>query len=152
MSRALAAEAFGGKTVLGPSGESMLRTFDLHTHQRDEMVNITDTVAKALAESGRDEGVLTVYVPHTTAAVTVNENADPDVVHDVLGALEKAVPWSQGHFRHDEGNSAAHTKSSLIGCSVSIPFQRGRMALGTWQAVYFCEFDGPRARRFCVSV
>jgi secondary thiamine-phosphate synthase enzyme len=91
-------------------------------------------------------------VPHTTAGVTINENADPDVVHDVLGALDLAVPWQQDFYRHDEGNSAAHTKSSMVGCSATVPIRAGRLMLGTWQAIYFCEFDGPRTRQVIVTV
>ncbi len=126
-------------------------TFDIQTHHRDEMIDITDQVGKALANSGLKEGVLTVFVPHTTAAVTVNENADPDVVHDVLLALDRAVPHDLDGFRHSEGNSAAHAKSSLVGCSISIPVSGGKMQLGTWQGIYFCEFDGPRRRKFVVT-
>src|SRR5512146_2549814 len=100
---------------------------------------------------GLKDGVVTVFVPHTTAAVTINENADPDVVHDVLLALDRAVPHDMAGFRHSEGNSAAHTKSSLVGCSISIPVSGGRMQLGTWQGIYFCEFDGPRRREFLVT-
>ncbi|HUU57920.1 MAG TPA: secondary thiamine-phosphate synthase enzyme YjbQ [Phycisphaerae bacterium] len=127
-------------------------TFDVRTHGRDEFIDITRRVADAVREAGVAEGVVTVYVPHTTAGVTINENADPDVVHDVLAALDQAVPWRQGFYEHGEGNSAAHVKSSLVGCSTTIPIQGGRMMLGTWQGVYFCEFDGPRTRRTVVTV
>lgn len=130
----------------------MCKTINIRTQGRDEMVNITGMVQKELEASGVAEGLITVFVPHTTAGVTINENADPDVVHDVLKALDVAVPWSQNFFRHDEGNSAAHTKSSMVGCSVSIPVSNGRMTLGTWQAIYFCEFDGPRTRKAVISV
>jgi secondary thiamine-phosphate synthase enzyme len=109
-------------------------------------------VQQAVDKAGVKEGAATVWVPHTTAGVTVNENADPDVAHDVLEALERAVPWQQDFYKHDEGNSAAHVKSSLVGCSTTIPITGGRMALGTWQAVYFCEFDGPRRRRVYIEV
>jgi secondary thiamine-phosphate synthase enzyme len=127
-------------------------TFDVKTHKRDEMVDITARVAAAVADCGVVEGAVTVYVPHTTAGVTINENADPDVVHDVLLALDKAVPWRQDFYEHSEGNSAAHVKSSLVGCSAMVPIRAGRMTLGTWQAVYFCEFDGPRTRQCIVTV
>jgi secondary thiamine-phosphate synthase enzyme len=130
----------------------MTKTFDIRTHSRSEMLDITDQVAAAIAEGGIQDGAATVWVPHTTAGVTINENADPDVVHDMLEALEQAVPWRQGFYEHGEGNSAAHVKSSMVGCSVTIPIARGRMTLGTWQAVYFCEFDGPRTRKFSVTV
>jgi len=116
------------------------------------MVDITGRVRQALEAAGISEGLVTVYVPHTTAGVTINENADPDVVHDILAALDQAVPWRQGFYHHGEGNSAAHVKSSIVGCSTAIPVAAGRMTLGTWQGVYFCEFDGPRTRRCIVTV
>lgn len=122
------------------------------TSSRAEMIDITDRLAQAVRRSGLAEGLVVVYVPHTTAGVTVNENADPDVVHDVLAALEAAVPWRAGFYRHGEGNSAAHVKSSLVGCSQTVPFADGQLTLGTWQAVYFCEFDGPRTRRAVIRV
>ena len=127
-------------------------TFNVRTSSRDQMLDITPRVAEAVREAGVTSGQATVYVPHTTAGVTINENADPDVVHDVLAALDNAVPWRQRFYEHGEGNSAAHVKSSLVGCSVTVPIVGGRMALGTWQAVFFCEFDGPRTRRVIVSI
>ncbi len=130
----------------------MCKTINIRTKSRDEMVNITGLVQQELESSGVVEGLITVFIPHTTAGVTINENADPNVVHDVLKAMDVAVPWSQSFFKHNEGNSAAHTKSSMVGCSVSIPVSKGRMTLGTWQAIYFCEFDGPRTRKAIVSV
>ena len=128
------------------------RTLEVRTHSRDEMIDITDLLQREIAESGVADGVVAVYAPHTTAGVTINENADPDVVHDVLAALDEAVPWRQGFYQHGEGNSAAHAKSSMVGCSTCIPVSGGRMMLGTWQAVYFCEFDRPRTRRVIVTV
>lgn len=116
------------------------------------MQDITSRVAQAVEDSQIGAGTVTVYVPHTTAGVTVNENADPDVVRDILSALEQAVPWRQSFYRHGEGNSAAHVKSSLVGCSAVLPVVGGRMALGTWQAIFFCEFDGPRTRKVVVTV
>jgi len=127
-------------------------SFDVCTRARDEFVDITERVANAVAQSGLADGTATVFVPHTTAGVTINENADPDVVHDVLESLNKIVPWREDFYEHSEGNSAAHVKSSLVGCSATIPVQDGRLMLGTWQAVYFCEFDGPRTRRVIVTV
>ena len=127
-------------------------SFDVRTGSRDQMLDITSHVARAVEDSQIGDGTVTVYVPHTTAGVTINENADPDVVHDVLAALGEAVPWRQGFYRHGEGNSAAHVKSSLVGCSTTVPITGGRMTLGTWQAVFFCEFDGPRTRRVIVTV
>ena len=126
--------------------------FDVRTPARNAMIDITAHVARALEESHTREGAVTVYVPHTTAGVTINENADPDVVHDVLAALDKAIPWREEFYRHNEGNSAAHVKSSLVGCWATVPIVDGRLALGTWQAIFFCEFDGPRTRQVIVSV
>ena len=127
-------------------------TFDVRTGSRDEMVDITPRVAEAIREAGVVSGQVTVYIPHTTAGVTINENADPDVIHDILAALDKAIPWRESFYQHGEGNSAAHVKSSMVGCSAAVPIVGGRMALGTWQSVFFCEFDGPRRRRVIVSV
>ena len=130
----------------------MLRQLQISTPSRDAMIDITREVAEVLADSGAHDGVVTVYVPHTTAGVTINENADPDVIHDVLAALDKAVPWRESFYRHSEGNSAAHVKSSMMGCSAAIPVVDGRMTLGTWQSIFFCEFDGPRTRKALVTV
>lgn len=126
--------------------------FDVKTRSRDEMLDITTQVQQAIDESGISDGVVTVYVPHTTAGVTINENADPDVIHDILAILDQAVPWRQSFYQHGEGNSAAHVKSSMVGCSAQVPLAGGKMTLGTWQSVFFCEFDGPRTRRCIVTV
>ena len=127
-------------------------TFDVQTTGRDQMIDLTPRLVEAIGEAGVVSGQVTVYIPHTTAGVTINENADPDVITDMLAALDKAVPWREGFYRHAEGNSAAHVKSSMVGCSALVPIVGGRMALGTWQSVFFCEFDGPRRRRVIVSV
>jgi len=127
-------------------------TIEVRTRGRDELVDITAQVAAAVRAAGVNDGHVTVYVPHTTAGVTINENADPDVPRDVLAALDAAVPWQQGFYRHTEGNSAAHVKSSMVGCSAVVPIAGGRMTLGTWQAVFFCEFDGPRSRHAIITV
>ena len=127
-------------------------TFEIETSARSEMIDVTRRIAHIIADSGVTNGHVTVYVPHTTAGVTINENADPDVIHDVLAALDQAVPWARGFYRHAEGNSAAHVKSSMMGCSISVPVVDGRMTLGTWQSVFFCEFDGPRTRKVHVQV
>lgn len=124
--------------------------FELRTSRREELVDVTARVAEAVRESGVREGWAVVYCPHTTAAMTVNENADPDVVTDVLDALRRLAPRDAG-WRHVEGNSDGHVKAALVGSSVTIPIAEGRLALGTWQAVYFCEFDGPRRRNVLVS-
>lgn len=110
-----------------------------------EFIDITDSVQKAVDEDHLDEGIVTVFIPHTTAGVTINENADPDVLRDLAVALDKAVPW-HGEYHHGEGNSAAHAKSSLVGCSLNVMIEKGRLQLGTWQGIFFCEFDGPRSR------
>ena len=125
--------------------------FEIRTPSRDAMLDITRQVADVLRHSGVSSGMVNVYVPHTTAGVTINENADPDVIHDVLKALDQAVPWSEGFHRHSEGNSAAHVKSSMMGCSLMVPVVDGRMIFGTWQSIFFCEFDGPRTRKVIVS-
>ncbi len=111
---------------------------------------ITSQVKQALLCSDVKNGICTVYTPHTTAAITINENADPDVVTDFLFALDKTFP-DRAEFRHIEGNSAAHLKASCVGESVNIPIHNGQLALGTWQGIYFCEFDGPRSRKFFVQ-
>jgi secondary thiamine-phosphate synthase enzyme len=116
------------------------------------MIDVTGQVQAAVREAGVDNGDVLVFCPHTTAAITINENADPDVVHDLLWALDEAVPRSNARFRHSEGNSDAHCKSSLVGCSEQVLIKDGSLVLGTWQALYFCEFDGPRSRRVIVQV
>lgn len=114
-------------------------------------VDVTMRVKQIVAQSGVEEGICVVYCPHTTAAITINENADPDVVRDLKLALEETFP-DRPEFRHAEGNSAAHLKSSCIGASEVIPISGGSMVLGTWQGIYFCEFDGPRHRRCYVQI
>ena len=125
-------------------------TVIVKTKARSEMVDITDKVC-ALLPSDMDEGMCVVYSTHTTAGITINENADPDVCSDIESFLDELVPWETLAFNHFEGNSAAHIKSSLVGFSQMIPVERGRLALGTWQGIYFCEFDGPRTRNVLVS-
>lgn len=127
-----------------------VHTFELDTSRRG-LHNITRSVGAAVAESGVRDGVAVVFCPHTTAAITINENADPDVVHDLLLGLDAAFP-DRPDFRHGEGNSAAHLKSSCVGASETVIVQDGRLLLGVWQGIYFCEFDGPRHRRFHVRV
>jgi secondary thiamine-phosphate synthase enzyme len=129
-----------------------MHTFTLTTRQRNELVEITAEVRQALRQSGVREGLCVVYCPHTTAAVTINENADPDVVHDMLLYLNRTVPQQQPGFRHGEGNSDSHIKASLVGPSVTLLVARGDLVLGRWQGVYFCEFDGPRTRTVHVQV
>ena len=128
-----------------------MQTFAVKTARRAQFVDITGHVRRAVAESGVRSGVCHVYVPHTTAGVTINENADPDVVTDMLAHLEKLVPQSPS-FRHAEGNSDAHIKASMMGFAASIPVEDGAVVLGRWQGVYFCEFDGPRNRNVQIQV
>jgi secondary thiamine-phosphate synthase enzyme len=128
-----------------------MQTFHLKSRQTTELIDITDQVRAAVAGSGVREGIALVYTPHTTAAITINENADPDVVTDLIKSLDKRVPWQDG-YRHREGNSAAHIKSSLVGVSESLVIAGGNLVLGTWQGVFFCEFDGPRQRTVQVKV
>ena len=125
--------------------------FTLQSSGRSQLIDITSRVREAVTASGIREGLCTIFIPHTTAAVTINENADPDVVRDFLYELDKIVPWQDG-YRHAEGNSAAHLKSSLIGVSKQVLIENGRLMLGTWQGIYFCEFDGPRTRRVLVRI
>lgn len=128
-----------------------MKITNISTKSRSEMLDITALVHKAVAENKINKGICVVFVPHTTAAVTINENADPDVPFDILASLEKMVPF-QAQYRHAEGNSAAHAKAALLGSSQIIPVENGRLALGTWQAVFFCEFDGPRSRKIFISI
>ena len=123
----------------------------VNTTKHTQMVNITDPVRRAVAESGVRDGICTVFVPHTTAAVTINENADPDVVRDLTAELGKLVPWEDG-YHHMEGNSAAHLKASMIGFSQQIIVEEGKLVLGTWQGIWFCEYDGPRSRSVYVKL
>jgi len=127
-----------------------MKEISLETHSRFEMIDITAAVQKAVRDGNIKEGGCLVYTPHTTAAITINENADPDVPRDILAALDRAIPLSAG-YRHAEGNSAAHVKSSLVGASEMIIIENGRLTLGTWQAIFFCEFDGPRTRKFMIK-
>jgi len=125
--------------------------FSVKTSARFEMIDITGRVAALVRESGIKEGVCHVFVPHTTAAVTINENADPDVPRDILTALDRIVPLSAG-YRHAEGNSAAHIKASLFGASETVLIDDGTLVLGTWQSLFLCEFDGPRTRKVLVKL
>ena len=118
---------------------------------RENFYDITQQVHEAVGKSGVSDGIAVVYCPHTTAGITINENADPDVVRDLLLGFDKAFP-DRAEFRHAEGNSAAHLKASTIGSSVTVIISGGRLVLGTWQGIYFCEFDPPRTRKFYVKV
>lgn len=128
-----------------------MKAFEVKTKSREELVDITDKVRQVVRSSQVKDGVCVVYVPHTTAAVTVNENADPSVRHDILMTLGKIVPDSLP-YSHSEGNSPAHVKASLLGCSVNIIIEGGELILGTWQGIFFGEFDGPRTRKVLVKI
>ena len=128
----------------------MLFEYKLST-PKENFYNITPQIREAVAKSGVISGIAVVYCPHTTAGITINENADPDVVHDLLIGLNKAFP-DRSEFRHDEGNSTAHLKASTMGSSATIIIESGKPLLGIWQGVYFCEFDPPRSRTFYVKV
>ena len=125
--------------------------YPVATSSRTELVKIDHLIEKAIEESGIKDGICTVFVPHTTAGVTINEGADPSVVSDILKELNKVIPFSD-NYAHMEGNSAAHIKSSLVGCSQSIIIEGGKPKLGTWQSVFFCEFDGPRRRKVWIKI
>ncbi len=127
-------------------------TFSISTKQRNQMIDITSQVRSFVSQSGISNGDVIVYCPHTTAAITINENADPSVPHDILLTLEELLPHHRPGYRHSEGNSDAHCKSSLLGCSEQILIKDKSLNLGTWQGVFFCEFDGPRSRRVIVQI
>ena len=123
-----------------------MQTITISTSSRTQFVDITSTIQNTLSELGINDGIITVFVPHTTAGITINENADPDVTADMELVLNRMIPWSAG-YAHMEGNTAAHVKASLIGNSAQIIVENGQLLLGTWQSIYFCEFDGPRTRK-----
>jgi len=125
---------------------------EVATTKAQELVDITKRVRAELKTSGIQNGILTVFAPHTNGAITINENTDPDVQTDILNALERAVPKGAKYYKHEEGNAHAHAKAAVVGFSESVPVQGGKLLLGTWQAIYFCEFDGPRNRKLTVAV
>ena len=129
-----------------------METFEIRTHERNCFVEITSQVSEVVHKHGLADGLCVVYCPHTTAAITINENADPDVVHDMLLWFDRTIPYRQPDFRHGEGNSDSHIKASLVGSSATVIVDKGKLVLGRWQGVYFCEFDGPRTRRVLVKV
>jgi secondary thiamine-phosphate synthase enzyme len=132
----------------------MVQTITVTTGERCQLVDVTAKVHRAVREAGLTSGYVICYVPHTTAGITIQENADPDVVHDFLWKLANLIPHDESPYRHSEGNSDAHIKASLIGASQVILVEEGSLVLGTWQGIYFCEFDGPRQRKLhirCVA-
>jgi secondary thiamine-phosphate synthase enzyme len=130
--------------------KNMMKKINVSTSRKCEFVDITSQVQDAVMTMGLADGVITVFIPHTTGGVTINENCDPDVLADMEQALDAAVPWSAG-YAHGEGNAAAHVKASMMGSSAQVIVEAGRLQLGTWQGIFFCEFDGPRSRKVWVS-
>ncbi|HOV34007.1 MAG TPA: secondary thiamine-phosphate synthase enzyme YjbQ [Candidatus Hydrogenedens sp.] len=128
-----------------------MKTFTITTSKRTEFVNLDSYVSEAIQESNVQNGIVCVYVPHTTAGITINENADPDVLHDLEQVLDKLIPW-HGNYQHAEGNSPAHVKASLMGSSIQVIIKDGTLVLGTWQSIFFCEFDGPRTRKVFIKI
>ncbi|MDQ0254961.1 secondary thiamine-phosphate synthase enzyme [Evansella vedderi] len=129
-----------------------MKKIRLQTRHRDEMIDVTSEVWSYVKETGILNGVVYIYCPHTTAGITINENADPDVKHDMLMRLDEVYPWEHPKYRHMEGNSASHLKASTVGASQMVIIEGGQLVLGTWQGIYFCEFDGPRKRNMIVKV
>lgn len=129
----------------------MVKALNIKSRAKTEFIDITDDVQQAVKESGVKDGICHVYVPHTTAGLTINEGADPSVKRDILTLLNRLIPF-EGDYQHMEGNSAAHIKSSLVGVSQAVLIEEGKLLLGTWQSIYFCEFDGPRHRRVVVKI
>jgi secondary thiamine-phosphate synthase enzyme len=127
-----------------------MKTLKVRSNKREEMIEITREVEKLLPEKG--EGICVLFTQHTTCGLTINENADPDVKHDMLLFLQKTIPQYYEGFRHFEHNSDAHIKSSLVGASLTVPFENGRLLLGRWQGIYLCEFDGARERKVLVKL
>ncbi|MCP1448147.1 secondary thiamine-phosphate synthase enzyme YjbQ [Priestia megaterium] len=130
----------------------MLHSFTLKTNKRDEMIDVTSQVQALIRTEGLKEGAVVVYCPHTTAGITINENADPDVKTDMIRRFDEVYPWEQKLDLHMEGNTAAHLKASTVGSSQHIIIHDGQLLLGTWQGIYFCEFDGPRTRTYYVKI
>ncbi|MCA0969537.1 secondary thiamine-phosphate synthase enzyme YjbQ [Halobacillus litoralis] len=130
----------------------MIKTFEVKTDHHDQMIDVTNQVESWVQQEGIDEGMIVVTSMHTTAGLTVNENADPDVKTDMLRRLREVYPWDHPEDRHMEGNTAAHMKTSTVGHAQTLLIENGRLVLGTWQGLYFCEFDGPRNRRFKAKI
>ncbi len=130
----------------------VLKSFCIETRARFQFIGISDEVRRIIRDSGVGSGIARIFVPHTTAAVTINENADPSVIRDILADLERLAPLSQIYYKHGEGNSSAHLRASLFGSCQTVIIENGEPLLGTWQGIYFCEFDGPRRRTVHVKV
>lgn len=128
-----------------------MEVIDIRSGKRTEFIDVTSNVQRTLGRMSAADGLCHVYVPHTTAGVTINENADPSVVRDIIDALERLAPLSAA-YSHAEGNAAAHIKSTLVGCHLTVPVEAGKLSLGAWQGIFFCEFDGPRSRKLYVDL
>ena len=128
----------------------MIKEFSVSSSKRNEYIDITPSVQDIVKKSGIKEGICTIFSPHTTAAITINENADPDVKHDILMKVDKLV--QDPNYQHIEGNSDAHLKSSIMGCSETVIIKNSSLLLGTWQCIYFCEHDGPRQRKVYINI
>jgi secondary thiamine-phosphate synthase enzyme len=128
-----------------------MHSFEVESNQKQEFISITQKVQELIQQNKYKDGAVVIYVPHTTAGITINESADPSVKQDILGDLTRLVPKAQSYYEHYEGNSAAHTMASLMGSSSTVLIENGRLLLGRWQGIYFCEFDGPRRRKVYVS-
>jgi secondary thiamine-phosphate synthase enzyme len=131
--------------------EFIMQKISLKTRKHSEFIDITPTIQDIVRKSGVESGVCHVFIPHTTAGITINENADPDVIRDIIAELDTIVPL-EDNYAHTEGNSAAHIKSSMMGCSQAALIEGGRLSLGTWQSLFFCEFDGPRNRTLWIKI
>lgn len=129
----------------------MTKKMSISTKSHTEFVDITPQISSVVEKSNVKDGMAVVYIPHTTAGITINESADPAVVSDIINTLEKNVPWDD-RYKHSEGNAAAHVKASIMGSSVDVMIEDGSLVLGTWQGIFFCEFDGPRSRKIVVNI
>jgi secondary thiamine-phosphate synthase enzyme len=128
-----------------------METFSIASSSHEEMIDITSQVQQAVEQAGVSDALCLVYCPHTTGGISINENADPMVLNDLLNIFDRVVPWTR-NYQHAEGNSAAHAKSSLVGCSAQVIIRQKKLVLGTWQSIFFCEFDGPRTRNYHVQI
>lgn len=128
-----------------------METITVRTLEHAQLIDITRQIQELVAKSSMNAGIVTIFVPHTTAGITINESADPSVAHDILAVLDRLVPWREPFYQHSEGNTASHVKASLMGSSVRVIVSSGGLKLGTWQGIFFCEFDGPRTRKVHVA-
>ncbi|MGM0568676.1 MAG: secondary thiamine-phosphate synthase enzyme YjbQ [Elusimicrobiota bacterium] len=130
----------------------MIKVINISTDKRSQLIDITEKITQEINRAGVESGICRIFAPHTTAGLTINENADPSVVSDIINYFNERIPWENKSYMHSEGNSAAHIKSSLFGVSLDVIISSSRPKLGTWQGIYFCEFDGPRSRKVWVKI